>query len=281
VIDRARSADCASESIRRATEAGVTVIETTVPAAARHVSRSDGCPRFTLILEGRVRPGDCANAPPVGPPTVVFGPAGASGPTPLDEERARWIEVRLGPTLARYTDPLDSPLWYVEGGPPAWVMARLYREFQAEDELASGIVSGLVLNLIAAMVRTRDGSERLGDGWLAAVATILRSRYAAPPSMKEIAGAVGVHPVSLARGFRRRFGVSPGSYARQLRVEQASRELAATRTPVRLIAAGAGFANTSHLTRTFKLESGMTPHAYRRLFRRPDWIDAAADGAPL
>ena len=40
--------------------------------------------------------------------------------------------------------------------------------------------------------------------WLSEVKDILRERFAAPPAMKEIASQVGVHPVSLARAFRRR-----------------------------------------------------------------------------
>jgi AraC family transcriptional regulator len=147
-------------------------------------------------------------------------------------------------------------------------MARMYREFRLTDDQSLVAMRGLALHVIAAASRKLLEPERTAAaGWLIDAEAILRQKFTAPPSLEKLASVVGVHPVSLARAFRRRFGLAPGAYARLLRVECASRELASTDRPVVEIASAAGFAHQSHLTRTFRLHSGMTPHGYRRLFR--------------
>jgi AraC family transcriptional regulator len=86
-------------------------------------------------------------------------------------------------------------------------------------------------------------------------------------TVERIANVVGVHPVHLARVFRRRYGCSVGEYARNWRVEVASRQLATSTNSIAEVAAVAGFADQSHLCRTFKAVSGLTPNEFRTIFR--------------
>ena len=79
----------------------------------------------------------------------------------------------------------------------------------------------------------------------------------------EVARAVGVNPVRLARTFRRRYGMSLGTYTRGLRIDWAGRELRSSHLPLSTIAMQAGFADQSHFTRTFRRQVGVTPHRYR------------------
>jgi AraC family transcriptional regulator len=79
---------------------------------------------------------------------------------------------------------------------------------------------------------------------------------------------VGVHRVHLARRFRQHFGCSTTEYLRHLRVRAAAAALASTETPLATVALDAGFADQSHLCRTFKGETGLTPGAFRALTRR-------------
>jgi AraC family transcriptional regulator len=74
--------------------------------------------------------------------------------------------------------------------------------------------------------------------------------------------------VHLSRIFRQRFGCNIGEYARNWRVEAASRQLATSTSPIAEVAAAAGFADQSHLCRTFKTVSGLTPKEFRAIFRR-------------
>jgi AraC family transcriptional regulator len=78
-----------------------------------------------------------------------------------------------------------------------------------------------------------------------------------------IAAAVGRHPVSLARAFRRHYGESISECVRRRRVELALSLLAHTRKPLTDIAAEVGCADQSHLTRLLREETGVTPHRLR------------------
>jgi AraC-like DNA-binding protein len=58
-----------------------------------------------------------------------------------------------------------------------------------------------------------------------------------------------------------------GEYVRRLRLDWATAQLAATDTPLAVLAAEAGFADQSHFTRAFKGYAGLTPGKYRRFVR--------------
>jgi len=76
-----------------------------------------------------------------------------------------------------------------------------------------------------------------------------------------------MQPPSLARAFRRRYGCTVGEYVRRLRIEFACRELAGSEKPLASIAQNAGFFDQSHFSKTFKLLTGQSPAAYRKLLR--------------
>lgn len=105
------------------------------------------------------------------------------------------------------------------------------------------------------------GGER--PSWLRVVRDYLNDRYLDAPSLSEVARLVGVHPVHVARAFRRTYGCSVGSYVRQLRVDRALYLLASTSMPLVVVSAESGFADQSHLTRELKRAVGMTPRDYR------------------
>jgi AraC family transcriptional regulator len=67
-----------------------------------------------------------------------------------------------------------------------------------------------------------------------------------------------VHPVYLARVFRRRHGCSVSEYLRALRLEEAGR-LVLQGAPLAQAAYAAGFADQAHFTRCFAAAFGFTP----------------------
>jgi AraC family transcriptional regulator len=83
-----------------------------------------------------------------------------------------------------------------------------------------------------------------------------------------VAEAVGVHPSHLARSFRCAYGKTVGEYARALRLDWATAQLALEDATLAEIAVRAGFADQSHFTRAFRRQTGVTPGRYRELVRR-------------
>jgi AraC family transcriptional regulator len=92
----------------------------------------------------------------------------------------------------------------------------------------------------------------------------LESDSASPPSLQELATIADLHPVYLARAFRKRHGISPSDYLRKRRLHKAVSLIARRRT-LAAAASVLGFVDESHLHRCFVAEFGMTPGAFRRL----------------
>jgi AraC family transcriptional regulator len=133
---------------------------------------------------------------------------------------------------------------------------------QGEDDLH---LEALCLELLGAF--ERDLRSPRPPGWLFTAREALHDRAAGPLTMGEVARDAGVHPVHLARTFRRFFGCTPAEYLRSRRVEQAALLVRVTQRPLAEIALECGFFDQSHLTRAFARVLGVSPAAYRRRYR--------------
>jgi AraC family transcriptional regulator len=112
-----------------------------------------------------------------------------------------------------------------------------------------------------------DSTECSPPRWLRQAKDMLHDQFSENLTLEAIAEAVRVHPVYLARAWRKYFHCTVGQYLRQLRIESACREIALSDTPLAEVAAAAGFYDQSHFSRTFKRITGLTPAEYRTVFR--------------
>lgn len=74
-----------------------------------------------------------------------------------------------------------------------------------------------------------------------------------------------VHPVYLARVFRKYFGQSVKSYLRSIRIKNSMSSMITSSETFTRIAMENGFADQSHFIRNFKAESGSTPKQFRKI----------------
>jgi AraC-like DNA-binding protein len=73
----------------------------------------------------------------------------------------------------------------------------------------------------------------------------------------------GISPWAVSRGFGLVFGVSPEAFRARTRARFALKLIQDTQAPLASIAAELGFADQSHMTRSVKQLTGMTPRAWR------------------
>jgi len=99
------------------------------------------------------------------------------------------------------------------------------------------------------------------------VRDLLAARIAENVSLDDLAQAADVSRFHLIRLFRRRYGVTPFAYQRNLRVERV-RDALRYGEPLAEAAAELGFADQSHLGRVFRAVMGATPGQYRQSFLR-------------
>jgi AraC family transcriptional regulator len=145
---------------------------------------------------------------------------------------------------------------------------QLAGELKARDSSWGLAAEGLALQLVALAGRVRDGRPvPRGRPWLRDVHDLLQERVPDQTTLTDLAAAVGVHPVHLARTFRREYGMTVAQYARSLRLDWAAERLTAGDCTLAAVAAEAGFADQSHFTRAFRDHVGVTPGRYRELLR--------------
>ena len=178
-------------------------------------------------------------------------------------------EPQVGETLGAYGVRLDEFRYFRDAGITA-LAVRIARELEAPDGVSPLTVEGLVLELFALLARRAIGPAEHGrpPKWLERARECVHDRFAEGFSVAGVAAEVGVHPAHLAREFRRRYGVPIGEYARQVRLDWAAAQLAATDDSLAEIAYASGFAHQSHFTRAFKRHTGLTPGLYRASTQR-------------
>jgi AraC family transcriptional regulator len=145
--------------------------------------------------------------------------------------------------------------------------ARLRRELACPDSVSPLILESILLHALASAARSRAPRRLRRPPWLDRVKQLLHDRALEAPRLGDIAAAVGVHPGHLSREFRRFFGVVPGEYVRQLRIEFAARQLAETDAPIVDVSCAAGFTDPAHFARAFRRLTGHSPRDHRRLTR--------------
>jgi AraC-like DNA-binding protein len=93
---------------------------------------------------------------------------------------------------------------------------------------------------------------------------LLAQRLISSPSasLDELSREFGIHPGSLARGFRRQFGVTPAEFRLIARTRNALESI--DRMPLGELAAEAGFADQAHMSRAIKKFTGLTPRELRQ-----------------
>lgn len=143
---------------------------------------------------------------------------------------------------------------------------KIYREFCRMDSFSMLAIEGLILELLAEASRCQTGAgEKRIPHWLERTREFLNENFAETTTIEELALLAGVHPVYLSRVFREKFGCTVGEYVRRRRVEFASKQISTTKNSLCEIALTAGFADQSHLNRTFKNAFGLTPAEFRKL----------------
>jgi AraC family transcriptional regulator len=142
---------------------------------------------------------------------------------------------------------------------------RIAAELADPDEATPLAVEGLAFELLAVAARQAGPRHALHrPAWLLDARDLLHDGLAHTLRIADIAAAVGVHPIHLARAFRSSFGVSPAAYLRRARLERALAALADNRRSIAEIALDCGFSDQSHFTRVFRRHTGLTPARYRR-----------------
>jgi len=227
-------------------------------------------PYFSILLHGSYREAYKGGVRECEPGTAVLHPSGEVHSDQFLDSGGRIFRFEI------IDEEADScfarQVWSageLRNGRVRCLAARLYWECHSLDCFSPLAAESLALEIISEATRNVFKEDKcVSPSWLVQAVELLHEALPDSLTVERIANVVGVHPVHLARVFRRRYGCSVGEFSRNWRVEVASRQLANSTSPIAEVAAAAGFADQSHLCRTLKAVSGLTPNAFRAIFRR-------------
>lgn len=201
------------------------------------------------------------------PKMLAFTPAGLAHSDQIGPQEMHTITIEFfgerGRRLTECTRVLEAP-HTIEAGPAVQLAERLYAEIRRNDAVAPLAIESVVLDLLTEAARLGNPSERDIPKWILTAKAFIESNYSKGVKVRDIADLVGVHPIHLTRMFQRHFDCSIAEYVRELRLAAAVRLVRDTELPLSQIAVQTGFADQSHLTRTFQSSMGMTPARFRR-----------------
>ncbi len=123
------------------------------------------------------------------------------------------------------------------------------------DELVVDAVAALRLHLRPGAPEVRGGTEHAA---VRRARAYLADRWDRPVALAELSAFAGLSRFELIRRFREQTGLTPHAFQTNLRITHARTMLQAG-DAIAAVAAACGFADQSHLTRTFRRAVGITP----------------------
>lgn len=247
--------------------AGLEIVSSTHSAGSSLAAHDHERPYFCLTLSGGYTERYGRRKRECGEHLVVFHPAGERHSQVHDstvqtlnvEIDARWVS-RIFDAVAA----LDCPSELRDDASISAASRIGLGAFTREPDAALALEAD-VWEILAAAASGRPSHGERRPRWLDSARELLRADFQHPIDFRQLAQHAGVHPVHFAATFRRCFGVSVGEYRRRLRLDFVQRRLHDPAPSLSEIAASAGFADQSHMTRAFKRYAGVTPAAYRSL----------------
>jgi len=151
-------------------------------------------------------------------------------------------------------------------------LAELQKELSIQDNVFPLLADGWMLQALAHMVRVTNARDPVGAGQSGGLAPwqlrramdFMRADLSGNISLEQLASVCDLSVNYFARAFKKCTGVPPHQWLVEMRLEKAKDLLLNTKTRLAEVAVACGFADQSHLTKTFVRATGNTPGAWRR-----------------
>lgn len=242
--------------------AQVEVIETEYASETVLPSHTHENAYLTLALRGTFRETSATGTYDFGPGVVMVRPPGSDHTDHFGRDGARCLVVVLS-RQSVLGDRVDE-VHYASGGPLVTAAADLYRELRCDDTATPMIVDGVLRQVAGWLERRPRRTPRATDpAWLDRVFERMNDEFLAAPSIRDLAREAGVHPDHLTRCFKQTYGLAPGKWLRNRRLDWAAERLSTGSMSIASVAVRAGFYDQSHFTNAFRKRYGVTPGVHR------------------
>lgn len=259
------------DTLRNHEVAGFGLTETIYPPHCELPRHSHELPYFGLILRGTYTENYGEKTRLCQPSMLVYHPADEVHSQHFHQAEGRLFRIEVCQrSIERLNECVTVQNKSVDfrGHVACRLAARLYCEFRRMDELSPLVIEGLALEMLGEALRASSSAARPPQPprWLKQARELIHAHSRERLALPQVAQAVGVHPVYLAREFRRHYHSTVGEYIRQLRIEAACREMSRPDTSLAEVAVACGFHDQSHFSKIFKRVMRTTPAEYRARF---------------
>ena len=242
-----------------ATFRGFTLRERSYPAGLRQPRHSHEHSNITIVTGGELDEASPAGEHHAIAFSVVVKRAGCEHEDRISGFGARTLSIEFAADAAA-----GLPEWaWLETPDATRAALSLHRAWARTDALAVAASATAIID-----IAQRPKSAATRPMWLDPLLARIEAGVDEPHRFEDIAREFGLHPVYLARAFRRHLNTSMTDYVRSLRVRRARHLLTSTSRSTIAIASASGFSDASHLCRTFTRLLGATPETYRQQVRR-------------
>ena len=221
-------------------------------------------PTFFLLLDGGHR--DHARAPNgrYDQPhfSLVFHPSGHAHAAEYGPQGMRGLNIEYEPLWLERHQLDCGDLSEHRSLDQAWIRPAVLRllvtAFRADHRAESDLETQVLEFLAAVTDPPSHGDSGRPPTWVSTAEDFLRARSREPIGMRHVAREVNLHPVYVARQFRRHFGCPVSEYVRGLRLADAAR-LVLQGASLAEAAYASGFADQAHFSRSFSATAGLPP----------------------
>lgn len=219
---------------------------------------------FCLLLDGEYAETSDGVTLRYAPLTIAYHPPLCPHADEIGALGGRFFIIELSAELQARVDESHMPakVSEVSGGPVVWLAWRLW-ESVFDDAVSAVEVESLLYELCGAAATMRR-DETHEPAWLHAATRWLEEHFREHITVAQAAAEAGIHPIHLARMFRKFRGRGVGEHIARLRIHYVSGRLREAATPLAAIALDAGFTDQAHLTHVCRKLTGKTPAQLRR-----------------
>lgn len=235
-----------------------------------HDWRAHNTAVLTLVVYGRLEEGFAEGRQACTSWQLHYKPRGAVHTTSTGSRGVRMLMLRLsGSALAGLGVDSSAGPRVLSGGVSSARALRAFLEIQSRCHSEAGVGLGDAADLCRELLAADAGSGQAAQmirrpAWIREVHRQVRTESAERRRLSDLAHEFQVHPVYLARAFRKHYGSSISATRRRSRIDRAVGRLVKTPLALSELALELGYADQSHFTREFKRETGWTPNHFRR-----------------
>ncbi|KRK89571.1 transcriptional regulator [Lentilactobacillus sunkii DSM 19904] len=145
------------------------------------------------------------------------------------------------------------------------IINKIFKSSAQQNDVGFWQAQHLFIDLLQ-MVQTTTNTESPAETLAGRIQLYLRDHFDEKITNETLADTFHVHPNSIISSMKKTFGITPNSFLRRYRSEEAIKRLLTTNEPVSTIALEVGYTNVYYFSNAFKKDYGLAPAEYRKKY---------------